>query len=535
MPFFVMRISQLLKRLIAEKRYEKAAEKILQLALQIESQAQWRPFLDCLELIPLETRQAVPVVAMAYSHVLMGNRQIHELLEFTNLIDYFFAPEVKAQITVDRTFALLIQNKNQETVNSLLEALPHLNNHFRSVALRRLGLAHFRLGQPWQVFFEQALELQIGRVRGLTLLDYAGCLTMNKQMQEAQALYNQALTYFKRDVFHLAWLRFNLGHNALQELNPEAEAHFLEGERLSRSPDAKALRSAILRGLANFRRSKGEFSRAEFLLIKAIQAATDPDDDLSSRQGYARTLRLAGKTQAALETIETAILKHGAVPHLLVTRAITYLALGFDKQAIQDLAAAQPLPEQSSQHLVCIMKAEFARRNGQIQEAQDWLGQLPSDSLHIREERLAFPELFALAKISFGLLEYHSQYQIRVVPEKVLQVQVNQRPVPITPTSRVAELLVFMLEKNGLVALEVLMDALYPNAIEPQEKNRARKAIWKLSQELRSALGWQNSIIALRGAYQLDPNAIWEYPKETNNSRFLEGIYSDWVLEKQRI
>ena len=535
MPFFVMRISQLLKHLIAEERHEQAAEKILQLTLQIESQTQWKPLLDSLELIPLEIRQTVPVVAMAYSHVLMGNRQINELLEFTNLIGNFFTLEVNAQITVDRAFVLLIQNKNQEVKNTLLTALPFLNNHFRGVALRRLGIAHFRLGQPWQVFFEQALELQTGRARGLTLLDYAGCLTMNKQPQEAQTLYNQALNYFEKDIFHLAWLRFNLGNNALAELNPEAEAHFLEGERLSRSPDAKGLRSAILRGLATFRRSKGEFARAEFLLLKAIQAATETDDDLSSRQGYARTLRLAGRTQAALETIETAILKHGAIPHLLVTRAITYLARGFDQQAIQDLVAAQPLPEQSSQHLVCIIKAELARRNGQIQEAQDWLEQLPSDSLHIREECLAFPELFALAKIPFGLLEYHSQYQIRVVPEKVLQVQVNQRPVPITPTSRVAELLVFMLEKNGLVALEVLMDALYPNAIEPLEKNRARKAIWKLSQELRSALGWQNSIIALRGAYQLDPNAIWDYPKETNNSRFLEGIYSDWVLEKQII
>jgi hypothetical protein len=44
----------------------------------------------------------------------------------------------------------------------------------------------------------------------------------------------------------------------------------------------------------------------------------------------------------------------------------------------------------------------------------------------------------------------------------------------------------------------------------------------------------------LRGAYQLDPNATWQYDmQEARASRsfqgeFLKGVYSDWALEVGR-
>jgi hypothetical protein len=53
-------------------------------------------------------------------------------------------------------------------------------------------------------------------------------------------------------------------------------------------------------------------------------------------------------------------------------------------------------------------------------------------------------------------------------------------------------------------------------------------------------LGWQSSVMALRGAYQLDPNAIWQYDmiearaKRNFQGEFLKGVYSDWVLELGR-
>jgi hypothetical protein len=62
----------------------------------------------------------------------------------------------------------------------------------------------------------------------------------------------------------------------------------------------------------------------------------------------------------------------------------------------------------------------------------------------------------------------------------------------------------------------------------------------KISDAPRNALGWEGSVIALRGAYQLDPNITWEYDVREARSHgavsgnFLAGIYSDWALEVGR-
>jgi hypothetical protein len=46
--------------------------------------------------------------------------------------------------------------------------------------------------------------------------------------------------------------------------------------------------------------------------------------------------------------------------------------------------------------------------------------------------------------------------------------------------------------------------------------------------------------MALRGAYQLDPNVTWQYDmtdaraKRSFQGEFLKGVYSDWALEVGR-
>ncbi len=325
----------------------------------------------------------------------MGNRMVSELLEFTDAVANIFDKTTNARILVDRCFALYIQDKNDEAQLALLAALPNLAGHTRGVALRRLGLAQFYLGKKeWQKSFEQALELQQGRALGLTFIDFAVCLANDNQHKTSQAIFTKALEYFPRDIFHLAWLRFNLGRNALRMQDPEAEQHFLIGEYLTRKPQAKGLRSAILRGLAHFRRSKGEFTRAEFMMRQAIECAIDTDDDLIARQGLTQTLRLSGQAAAALEVIEAANHKHGAVPDSLVIRAITYLALNRNSEAQQDLKFATPLVEASSQHLAIIVKAELERRAGNTDTARELLQKIPLETLQTKEETRAFPNLF---------------------------------------------------------------------------------------------------------------------------------------------
>ncbi len=537
MPISVTRIQLVVRHLISEQRYEDAAMKVLDFILHIQSQDQWKPLLDCLQLIPEDVRLSNAQVAAAYSNVLMGNRMVLELLQFTDEVANLFDLATNARILVDRAFALYLQDRNDEVQQAIFIALPHLQEHLRGVAFRRLGLTQFELGHDWQVSFKQALELQSGRSYGLTLIDYASRLADDGQLKQAQFLNTQALTYFPHDYFHLAWLRFNLGRNALRMQDPEAEQHFLIGEYLTRKPQAKGLRSAILRGLAAFRRSKGEFSRAEFMLRQAIDCAIDPDDDLIARQGLARTLRLSGQASAALEVIEAANHKHGAVPDSLVIRAITYLALNRNSEAHQDLKFATPLVEASSQHLAIIVSAELERRAGNNHTARELLQKIPLETLQTKEESRAFPSLFALLETKQPRLKYISQTKVEVNALGVLQVKVNNRNVPITPTSRVGELLVFMLEQGGTASLEVLTDALFPEAFSDLEKDKARKAIWKLTRDLRQALGWQNAISALRGAYQLDRQAKWVYDAQDRNAKangFLSGIYSNWVLETAR-
>jgi hypothetical protein len=135
--------------------------------------------------------------------------------------------------------------------------------------------------------------------------------------------------------------------------------------------------------------------------------------------------------------------------------------------------------------------------------------------------------------------EYGEGMTVRVVAQGVLTVRVNDRPVAIAPTGRAGELLVYLLEQNGHASVDMMMDAMFPN-FALNERDKVRGSIWKFVKNLRRALGWKTSIISLRGAYQLDPSATWEYDvKEARASRnfqggFLKGVYSNWALETGR-
>jgi DNA-binding SARP family transcriptional activator len=125
---------------------------------------------------------------------------------------------------------------------------------------------------------------------------------------------------------------------------------------------------------------------------------------------------------------------------------------------------------------------------------------------------------------------------VRVAALGVLRVTVNDRGVPIVPTGRVGELLVFLLEHGGIASLEVISEALYPDVTH----ERARKSVWMLVKFLRTALGWDGAVIALRAAYQLDPNVTWQYDVREARAHgavqgdFLAGVYSEWALEVGR-
>jgi diaminopimelate decarboxylase len=117
---------------------------------------------------------------------------------------------------------------------------------------------------------------------------------------------------------------------------------------------------------------------------------------------------------------------------------------------------------------------------------------------------------------------------------------VNGRAVTLAPAGRLAELLVFLLESDGTATLEAINTAFFPGAVDRTAYRRANKAVWKLVETLRHALGWNSSLIALGGAYQLDPNVTWQYDvaalreRGGTSKKFLEGVYSEWALEVGR-
>jgi DNA-binding SARP family transcriptional activator len=111
----------------------------------------------------------------------------------------------------------------------------------------------------------------------------------------------------------------------------------------------------------------------------------------------------------------------------------------------------------------------------------------------------------------------------------VLRVNINQQSIHLKSTSKVAELLVYLLEQNGNASTENIIDALYP---EKTNMRRASQALWALVKQLRESLGWDDSIQDKGKAYILGQDKVmWQYDaaKQKNKSRLLEGVYSNWI------
>jgi hypothetical protein len=84
------------------------------------------------------------------------------------------------------------------------------------------------------------------------------------------------------------------------------------------------------------------------------------------------------------------------------------------------------------------------------------------------------------------------------------------------------------------MALDQMLEALYKSTHATRDKDR--KSLWVLIKQLRSALGWQSSVISLGSAYALCEQTEWVvHPKNlarvSTVERYLDGIHSDWALE----
>jgi tetratricopeptide (TPR) repeat protein len=527
--------------LLEQNEFEKIP-RVLGLALsRSQDQATWQTTQALLERIPYRVRVESLEIAFLYARSLMFNDELQLLLDFNQQTLVHHGIEKSARVQLECAKSHLALGHYKEARDLLEDILQHLQGELLGIAWGKLGFALFYLSKPWQEAFDRANQFVSGLELGYILFNQGSLLDLSNKSVEARAVWSKALVLLKSDIKMLAWTRYNLGMSALRDLEAESERHFLEAQSLCKNSKNILVRTTVLNGLAASRRMLGEWSRAETVYREAIRNSQDLIDRNNSYFGLARTLRLSGHPNEALETLEFALqdptLNHDQIQ---ISRAMTFLALGQNTAARDALSKVGTLVSVSDQWLFKIAQAEILRRDGNLENAVELLEGLPVQTLHAREEARCFPELmqllYAANKPFPKPLEYTQGITVRVVAQGLLSVRINDRPVNLAPTSRAGELLVYLLEQNGAASIDMISDAMFAH-LGIEDRAKARGGIWNLVKTLRQALGWQNSVIALRGAYQLDPNATWQYDmfearaKRDFQGEFLKGVYSDWVLE----
>jgi tetratricopeptide (TPR) repeat protein len=518
------------KNLLQNQRPDVALELLKKAVTQIQSQKQWQEvkvFLMLHAATYLDSDH--PEWLTLYCHVLTGTREKDLLLELT--ADHTLGTNT-AMLLLHRSWGLLEAEAYQAVHDLLSQALPYLQGSALGVGQKRLALAAFHLGLEWREGFEAALTQLQGRLLGLALIDWAGCCVRSGQLEAARDRLTQALPKLRGDQYHLAWVRYNLGEIAIQCQDADAERHFSQAEILSRSAEARALRSRALQGMGRWRRHQGDLLRA----LDAYQKATDEDcDDADKRAAFwslGRTQRLSGRSQEALESLECAR-QLGSKPGIELEVGAAWLSLGKLEKAKTLIHATQHEPYRS---VALILQAELARLEKHGVLALELLAQADVSSLNTKEELLFWQDLHQLAVLG-GLelpeLPKRQQTTVEILACGVLQVRVNGGLVRISPTGRVGELLVFLLESGGAAHVETVIEKFYPEERIPKRK---KSAVWDLVKRLRQALGWEGSVLAVSNTLQLEPEAKWVYDvAQAREQRravvFLEGVRSNWALE----
>lgn len=525
------------RNLVGQKGYQEAARLLLSAKLSLDSRSEWEQVLVLINDFPkpLFVQDAHIALLKARALRCLNNRQ--ELIDWLSSIHSL---NQFALVWLECTAALNGLGRYAEARDLLQEIIPNLTGEDLGIAWARHAFARFNLKAPWEESYKRALPLLEGEELGRALLNYGYCLSMERRYDDASEVWFKALTCFKRNPHFSVWIRCNLATVGLNSIDPQVERHLLMALREVQNPKARGQEPDVWNNLGQFRCVLGEWNRAEFAFEMALQTTKVQHAKQMAYRGIARVQLLSGRLAEALETLEAA-LQEPDIQYLLllcVIQAKVYLKLNRPAKAKAALEKAGPPQFELEEWPWRITMAELARQEGRLEEAVELLEGLPLQSLEAREDVGLFPLLFQLLQAANKPvpepLPYIQGITVAVQAVGVLQVSVNGRPIDLLPAGRVGELLVFLLEQGGQASLETIGDALYPDFTEPKKR---RQSIWKLVDKLREALGWQDSVRALGGAYQLDLKATWDYDiarvRQTKafEGEFLAGVYSDWALE----
>lgn len=417
----------------------------------------------------------------------------------------------------------------------------NLTDRELGLALRMKGLTLNRLDvrSDWETAFREALEVSVGWSRGLILLDLGGLRSRAGDEAGAMLAFTDALELVVA-AEHRAMIRNNMGLTCLRMGRfAEAEEYFMQVTGLR-----SGFKSRALSGQAAARRALGEWARAESLYRQAVQISSDEDDHRQALRGLGYTQRLAGRHMQALETLRGAATvtqgdQNSGTSWVNVDLAATLVSLGsLDAEAVKAHLKQTGQLDWEDGERAMIVRAELARRTGDAPHARRLLEPLGRTSLWMREEAHALPQLFALLPPEQRPepLPRPPQTLVYLRTLGIPSVQVNGRRVHLGNLELVT--LTALIMADGEMTTDELTDVIRDGTLRGARS--AAQRVSRVMRQLRLALGWEESVKATRGAYELDAHVHWtsdvqealkdNYPI----TAFLSGISLPWATEQEQ-
>jgi hypothetical protein len=500
-----------LENLIAQERYGAIAKLTHSFFSRLQTQSEYSHILALFRKIPSQVIHTEFLIARNYAELLCAAQEFEALAEFIGIARSQFSITQFSEIQFEHGLALQMCNQHKEAYGVFNEILPNLKTEMLGKTWVHLGWSLFELHRPWKNAFEKGFLLLKGLELARGLINFGHFLAESGQQEEAHQAWLTALPLVRNRAKTRAFVLYNLAVSAQRLSQPEAENYFLELEKVTLNSKAADRRGAALNGIAMQRRTYGEWSRAEASYLRAKEIAKLLDLQ-TAYSGLARVYLLSNNPEKALGILEDA-LKHPdlAKNQLYAAKASVLLALNDLDGTRENLELAGNITLESVKWLLAFTKASLAQREGREADALRYLENLPVTHLHPREEAGRHPELCVLLEKN-GLpapkpLPYANGIVVRVEATSFLMVYVNNRIITVPPTGKIAELLVYLLENQGLASASDLEMNLFFKA------NAANNLLNGAASKLRSLLGWAESVRydLKTKKYSLDPSIKWQY------------------------
>lgn len=395
------------------------------------------------------------------------------------------------------------------------------------VAWRMRAWAVASLHRPgWDAAFREAAAHNHGRQRGIALLQLGGYLSYAARDAEARSAYAEAAPHFTHDPELRAIAHYNVGTACLRlhELDA-AERAYQEAMRWASKPAGLPVLARAWSGLGHVYRAAHELSRALQAYELSQVKATEADDVYQAWRGKAHTLRLMGRHDEALWTVQEALERLGLPERhaLYADLAAIQMTVGDEAGARLSLSRVVEGQEEERQRAL-IVQAELARRAGQPDRARTLRADLTPGALWTLEEMRLLPELSALLGWQ---APPPAPPRLQVEAAGPLRAFLNGRPLELRPLAPSASLLALLVWRGGSLAVHSALDLV---TFTGHDLRRRRQNLSRTVVKLREVLGWPGALQSENGTLRLDPQLRLEplgLPERPED--FCAGLEDPWI------